>query len=177
MKINRKARRDGGRGQLVDALRAWEKVSMAASMRAFLQYAKEHGLSVPQIGALMRISHRGACGVSDLGDELGVTNAAASQMLERLVQGGLVERREDPDDRRAKRIALTERGSRLVQGTVEMRLRQFAELADRLDPPARTRAAAALRTLVEHSGLPPHPPIPAAAATSPRSNAKEHSSR
>lgn len=142
---------------------------MTASMRAFLQFAKEHGLSVPQIGALLRISHRGACGVSDLGDELGVTSAAASQMLERLVQGGLVERREDPDDRRAKRIELTDRGSRLVQATVELRRRQFSELAARLDPRERARAAAALRALVAASDVPEaahHLPI-----------AKEHPSR
>lgn len=154
MRLNRKARRDDGRERLVDALREWEKVSLATSLRAFLQFAKEQGLSVPQIGALIVIHHRGACGVTDVGDELGVTSAAASQMLERLVQAGLVERREDPDDRRAKRIALTERGLRQVQGSMEIRQRQFAKLADRMSPRERANAAAALRTLVAASGAP-----------------------
>lgn len=169
MRLNRKARRDGGREQLVEALRAWEKVSLATSMHAFLQYAKEHGLSVPQIGALIGIHHRGACGVSDVGDELGVTRAAASQMLERLVQAGLVERREDPDDRRAKRIVLTERGLRQVRGSMEIRQRQFAELADRMSPRERALAAAALRTLVAASG--------ASVAAHRPSTAQEHHPR
>ena len=140
------------RGRFLDALREWTAVSMSASMGALLQFVKEQGLSAPQIGALIHIKNRHACGVTDVGDDLGVTSAAASQMLERLVQGGLVERREDPDDRRAKRIMLTERGHRVLQGTLEARQRQFAALADRLSPHQRDRAAAALRVLVAHSG-------------------------
>jgi len=146
---------------------------MSTSMGAFLQYAKEQGLSVPQIGALIHINSRVTCGVTDVGDDLGVTSAAASQMLERLVQSGLIERHEDPDDRRAKRIVLTERGHRLVLGIVEIRQRQFADLADRLSPHERHLAAAALRNLVALSGT----SASKAAPVQPRQNAKEHLDR
>jgi DNA-binding MarR family transcriptional regulator len=161
------------REQVISALRDWEHVSMSTTMGAFLQFAKEQGMSAPQIGALIHIDHRGACGVTDIGDELGVTSAAASQMLERLVQGGLVERREDPDDRRAKRIVLTERGHRLVRGIGEIRQRQFAALADTMSPRERGLVAAALRTLVAHSGDVPARPTPLHV----RPNAKEHPDR
>jgi DNA-binding MarR family transcriptional regulator len=148
---------------------------MSTSMGAFIQYAKEQGLSVPQIGALIHINTRGTCGVTDVGDDLGVTSAAASQMLERLVQGGLVERREDPDDRRAKRIVLTERGLRLVHGSMEIRQRQFADLADRMSSHERDLAIAALRTLVARNGDPSSSPKHGLAQ--PRKNAKEHHDR
>jgi len=161
------------RDQLISALRDWEHVSMSTTMGAFLQFAKEQGMSAPQIGALIHIDHRGACGVTDIGDELGVTSAAASQMLERLVQGGLVERREDPDDRRAKRIVLTERGHRLVRGVGEIRQRRFAALADTMSPRECGLVAAALRTLVAHSGAAQARPMPVHA----RPNAKEHPDR
>ena len=47
-----------------------------------------------------------------------VSNAAASQLVERLVQQGLVERREDPMNRRTKILRLTEQGKALIQSSV-----------------------------------------------------------
>jgi DNA-binding MarR family transcriptional regulator len=146
---------------------------MSTSMGTFLQFAKEQGLSVPQIGALFHINSRGTCGVTDIGDDLGVTSAAASQMLERLVQNGLVERREDPDDRRAKRIELTARGLRMVRGIMEIRQRQFAALAERMSPDERDLAISALRTLVARSGASTSKTVP----VQPRQNAKERHDR
>jgi DNA-binding MarR family transcriptional regulator len=154
------------RDQLTQALREWTEAFMSTSMGTFLQFAKEQGLSVAQIGALFHINTRGFCGVTDIGDDLGVTSAAASQMLERLVQNGLVERREDPDDRRAKRIVLTERGS------MEARQRWFADLAERMSPNERDLAITALRTLVARNGAMPSPSKHSPAQ--PRQNAKEH---
>ena len=168
------------RQRFLDALREWTAVSMRTSMGAFLQFAKEQGLSVPQIGALFHISERGTCGVTDVGEDLGVTSAAASQMLERLVQAGLVERREDPDDRRAKRIVLTGRGHRLVKETMEARQHHFAALADRLSAREREQAAEALRTLVARSGAPGAAHAGASPHDAPshhRPHAKEHPDR
>jgi DNA-binding MarR family transcriptional regulator len=162
------------REQFLGALREWTGVFMSTSMGAFLQFAKEQGLSVPQIGALFHVKSRGTCGVSDIGDDLGVTHAAASQMLERLVQNGLVERHEDPDDRRAKQIVLTERGRRVVRGSMEARQRWFAALADVLSPRERDLAAAALHTLVARSGA---SSSTKQAPIQPQRNAKEHPDR
>ncbi len=83
------------------ALQNWVGMFMHRSMRDSIRFAKENGLSMSQVGAMFHIRH-GVDGVSDIGDDLGVTSAAASQMLERLVQAGLVTRTEDPHDRRAK---------------------------------------------------------------------------
>jgi DNA-binding MarR family transcriptional regulator len=148
------------RNQFIDALREWTEAFMSTSMGEFLQFAKEQGLSVPQIGALFHINSRGTCGVSAIGDDLGVTSAAASQMLERLVQNGLVERSEDPNDRRAKQIVLTERGHRVVRGSMEIRQRWFSALADRLSPQERDHAAAMLRNLAAHAGAHTDAPVP-----------------
>jgi DNA-binding MarR family transcriptional regulator len=160
------------REQFIGALREWAEAFMSSSMGAFLQFAKEHGVSVPQIGALFHINSRGTCGVSDIGDDLGVTHPAASQMLERLVQSGLVERHEDPDDRRARQIVLTERGHRVVRGSLEARQRWFTALADVLSPHERDLATESLRTLVARSSASSkHAPA------HPQRNAKEHPDR
>ncbi len=129
------------------ALQDWTGAFMRNSMRSFLLFSKERGLSVPQIGALFRI-HRGDCSVSDLGSELGVTNAAASQMLEGLVKEDLARRSEDPNDRRAKKLMLTEKGRRLLSESIRARQGWLNSLADGLSAPEQAQAAAALRMLV-----------------------------
>jgi DNA-binding MarR family transcriptional regulator len=78
-------------------------------------YARDKGLTMAQFGAMVQIFRKGGCGVSDIGSDLGVTNSAASQMLERLVQLQLITRTEDPSDRRVKLIVLTEKGRQILQ--------------------------------------------------------------
>ena len=58
---------------------------------------------MPQIYTLMYLYHEGEMRYPDIGVLMGVGKAAASQLVERLVQQDLVERVEDENDRRAKR--------------------------------------------------------------------------
>ena len=139
-------------GQFTSALRAWVGVSMRQSMRHLLLYSRESGLSMSQVGALMLVYRKGVSGVSDIGDHLGITSAAASQMLERLVQQGIVLRSEDPHDRRVKQIALTEKGGRILQESVQARQNWVHDLARLLTPTEQKQVTAALNLLVEKSG-------------------------
>ncbi len=47
---------------------------------------------------------------ADIASHLGVSKQAAAQLVDRLVRGGYVERREHPADRRARLLVLTDRG-------------------------------------------------------------------
>ena len=69
----------------------WAEVYMARSMHDMVQFIKNLGISMPQLSTLMHLHYRGACGVSDIGGHLGVTSPAASQMIDRMVQQGLLE--------------------------------------------------------------------------------------
>jgi MarR family transcriptional regulator for hemolysin len=100
---------------LVATLHEWFGIFRRRLMGNFFIYARDRGLTMAQFGAMLRIYHKGACGVSDIGSDLGVTNSAASQMLERLVQLKLVTRSEDPSDRRVKQIVLTDKGRQIIQ--------------------------------------------------------------
>ena len=62
---------------------------------------------MPLLSLPMRLHYGGGCGVNDIGKGFGVSGAAVSQMVERLVQAGLVARVEDPDDRRALVLRFT----------------------------------------------------------------------
>lgn len=120
--------------QFTAVLREWAEVFMNRSMRDSIQVWKDSGISMPQITTLMRLHYHGACGISEVGSHLGVTNAAASQMVEKLVQQGLLERAEDPDDRRAKQLTLTPKGRALIQKSLEARRRWLEELVTALTP-------------------------------------------
>jgi DNA-binding MarR family transcriptional regulator len=109
--------------QFSQVLREWAEVFMRRSMRDFVLFSKDSGISMSQLSTLMRLFHRGGCGVSDIGDQLGITNAAASQLIDKLVQQGLVLRSEGTHDRRVKHIALSEKGQALVQESIEVRRR------------------------------------------------------
>ncbi|AFD24604.1 MarR family winged helix-turn-helix transcriptional regulator [Deinococcus gobiensis] len=71
-------------------------------------------LSSRQIGVLFQLRAHGTQNVSALARSVGLTLSATSHLLERLVQHGLVVRSEDPDNRRQKRIALSDQGQGLL---------------------------------------------------------------
>ena len=117
--------------QLADALKNLADAFAHHSMGGFFHFAKTTELSPSQIGALLHISHHGSLGIMNIGGEMSMTGAGASQMIERLVQQGFVERHEDPEDRRSKRISLTERGERTIRESQAARQLWIADLASR----------------------------------------------
>jgi DNA-binding MarR family transcriptional regulator len=135
--------------QFQAVLREWFELVIRRSMRNFFHFARERGVSISQIGALFQIRHRGVCSVSDLSTEMGVSSAAASQMLETLVQQDFVRRTEDPKDRRAKQIVITEKGRRLLQESIRARQDWLAQLAGSFSSQEQERVAAALKMIIE----------------------------
>ena len=131
----------------VNAIRDWAEAFMQRSMHGFVSYAKEQNLSLHQFGALFHVQRTGGCAVTDIGNDLGITTAAVSQMLDRLLHQGLIAQTEDPNDRRVKRIELTEYGAKTVQASLEARQRWFGELADTMTRAEQDLAITALKTL------------------------------
>ena len=133
----------------VDVFLAWIEVSRSHSIRDFLRYSRESGLSMSQLGALYHIHRIGSSGVTDVGDHLGVTSAAASQMLERLVQQGLILRSVDPSDRRVKHVVLTAEGRQVLQESMRARQRWLYNLAEALSDPEKETLIAAFNLLID----------------------------
>lgn len=133
----------------VATLKEWTEISMRHSMRNFIRYARESGLSMSNLGAIFHIHRIGSCGVTELGDHLGVTSAAASQMLERLVQQELILRTEDPDDRRVKQIALTDKGHRILEEGIQARQGWMYDLAQSLSDSDKETIMVGLNLLIE----------------------------
>ena len=131
------------------SLRSWMDIVMHRSMRGWMTFAKSTGLSMPQFSILMQLHHKGPCGMSEISERFDITAAAASQLTEKLVQGGYIERAEDPNDRRAKSIQLTPKGRELVEAGMTERYRWMDELVSKLSAEDKPKVVEALKVLTE----------------------------
>jgi DNA-binding MarR family transcriptional regulator len=135
--------------QLPEVIHEWSKVFMHRTMRDNKRFMDEAGLSFPQINVLMGLFHGRNIGVSMIGKQMGVSNPAASQAIDRLVQMGFVERTEDPEDRRAKRLALTKKAQALMEKWIASRSQWVEGLTRALTPAQQEAVASALTLLTE----------------------------
>ena len=133
--------------QFTQAVRAWVDISTQRSMRGWSHHAKAGGLSMPQFSILMQLYYRGTCGLSEISERFEITSAAASQHVDNLVQVGLIERTEDPHDRRAKNIHLSAKGKSMIEKGIGERYRWIDQLAEGLSEKERERTAEALVVL------------------------------
>ena len=118
--------------QFSQAIRSWMDVFMHRSMRGWGLFAKSTGLSMPQFSVIMQLHHRGNCGIGDISERFDITNAAASQLVDKLVRSKFIKREEDLQDRRAKMLNLTEKGRVLIQRGIEERYRWLDQLSEKL---------------------------------------------
>jgi DNA-binding MarR family transcriptional regulator len=133
--------------QFNESIRSWMDVFMHRSMRGWGLFAKSTGLSMPQFSILMQLHHKGACGMSAISERFEVTPAAASQLVDKLVQSGFIVREEDPNDRRAKLLNLTDAGRDLIQQGMKERHLWLDQLSGRMTEAERIQVSEALDIL------------------------------
>ncbi|MBK8782281.1 MAG: MarR family transcriptional regulator [Anaerolineales bacterium] len=135
--------------RVTQPLREWMDVFMHRSMRGWSQFAKSTGLSMPQFSILMQLHYKGTTGLSEISERFDISAAAASQLVEKLVQSSYLERAEDPNDRRAKNLRLTPAGEKLVNDGIEERYRWMGELVSNLDVEDHAKISDALTLLTQ----------------------------
>jgi DNA-binding MarR family transcriptional regulator len=121
--------------------------SMHRSFHTFIRYIRESDLSFSQVNALFRLYHHGPDSVHDLANHLGITTAAVSQFLDPLIAAELVQRSENPDDRRMKLIALTEKGKHLVEKSTNTRHAWLSQLSQVLSDSEKAELLPAIKLL------------------------------
>ncbi len=121
-----------------------------------LREAAGKDITVPQLKLLKLVDNTEKLTIGGVAAFLGVSNAAASKAVDRLVRKMLLRRMEGESDRRMILLSLTEPGRRILQAYEEVREkklqelfssfsgRDFRETAEKLD-----RLSA---RIVEHSG-------------------------
>ncbi len=115
-------------------------------------------LTTAQVKVLRLIAMAGTQTIGDVAVFLGVSDAAASKAIDRLVKRRLLRRAEREDDRRTTEIALTSAGQKVVAAYNNARTRRLGRIF-REFAPERLKAAADLfdeiaASIVEHSDNP-----------------------
>ena len=82
-----------------------------------------------------------------------VSMPAASRMVDDLVRRGFAQRREDEDDRRMKRVCLTDGGRTAIRRLNAARLNGLDQFSNTLTTTERESLAQALRQLLEHEDI------------------------
>jgi DNA-binding MarR family transcriptional regulator len=96
-----------------------------------LDAVAELELSVSQARTLVMLDRLGgSAAVGVLAGRLPLSQGATSRVVEGLHRGGLVERQEDPSDRRVKRVTITPAGRATVERFDEFREAKVAALHD-----------------------------------------------
>lgn len=103
---------------------------------------------MPHLNILMQLYYHGPESLLALRQTMLTSRAAATQLVDRLVQLNLVERNEDIRDRRVKMIHLTDDGRKLVSDTLAARDRWMEQLTEEFSAEEQRSIAASLNLLV-----------------------------
>jgi DNA-binding MarR family transcriptional regulator len=116
-------------------------------IRTEMRSQRESSLSVPQFRLLAFLSRHPEASLSEVAEHLGVTRATASAMTERLVQHGLVDRADHPQERRHIMLKLTESGIIRLDQMRDSTRRKVAHVLGELTAEELTKASAVLTLL------------------------------
>ncbi len=127
-------------------LQQWEFVRAALSSAGprWLQL----DLTMGQLKALVTVAEAGPLPVGRLGAALGIGKPAATLLVDALVRRGLVERSEDPEDRRRTLVRLSAQGGELMDELLRGRRDRLAGWLAQLDDDDLLALARGLRALV-----------------------------
>lgn len=114
--------------RLKKALLEWSNTFMQLSLNDLSRYAHSVGLSLAQTSILMHLHFHGACEVTRFSEMLQISRAAASQMIERLVQQDVVYRFPSHNDRRVRLVDLTASGEKIITESLDARVEWVNEL-------------------------------------------------
>jgi MarR family transcriptional regulator, organic hydroperoxide resistance regulator len=131
--------------EIEEALGALQQIQRTVMASTWGRWA-DLDLTVNQVKALHILGQCGELTVGALAERQGRKLPAASVLADNLVQAGLVERSDDPEDRRRVQLRLTARGEEIVQRPHEVGelMRSWIERLDREDVRALAQGLRAL---------------------------------
>jgi DNA-binding MarR family transcriptional regulator len=117
--------------------------------RRFDREMLREGASLAQTKLLLMIgAENGTARAADLATRLGLAPRSVTEALDALEREGLIIRTPDPDDRRAKRLAITSSGAAAIAVTEPLRQRLCREIVSVLDDEERDRCHDAIKKML-----------------------------
>ncbi|HEX9966822.1 MAG TPA: MarR family transcriptional regulator, partial [Solirubrobacterales bacterium] len=122
-----------------------------------IQVIEETGLSMTQCKALLELGGLGEATeprqIGDLAETFGVSVPSMSRAVDSLVRARLATRVEDAEDRRVRRVAITEKGKKLVDRLLVVRQAGMEAFAESLSAPQRRKLDAAIDALMDREDI------------------------
>lgn len=113
------------------------------------RYRTEFGLSIPEWRVLAHLAQSGSVSVREIHARVDMDKSKVSRAAARLETAGLIEKRENPDDRRLLDMRLTEAGRALIARIVPIADAYQAEVVAKLAEDAPAFRAALLKLIGE----------------------------
>ncbi|MEU4295118.1 MarR family transcriptional regulator [Kribbella sp. NPDC026596] len=146
--------------EVVAAVLTASRVLVGVSARSLAQV--EESVTLTQFRTLVVLDGHGPSRLNLLAERLDVTASTALRMVDRLIAGGLVDRRENAQDRREVVIDLTSDGRSLVRKVTRKRRVEIERIVRGM-PVGRRREL--VRALVAFAGAADEPAVVAEAAS------------
>ena len=108
--------------EFYDKMSSWEQ-----------SVVKGTGYSLAQVHTIEVLGNHGAMRMKELAEKLGITTGTLTVQVDKLVNGGLIERVPHPQDRRAIVVGLTEQGLILHRQHNQLHLKLVQDLTQGLD--------------------------------------------
>ena len=126
--------------RFVDAIEYLNRQLHSANLQEWLIL----DMTSPQVKALMLLEGVGPMRMGMIAGHLGTTLSASTNIIDRLVEKGLVERHSDPHDRRVVVCKSTNRGGQAVEQFWRIGRERLLPIAEAMDP---QQLAGAVRVL------------------------------
>ena len=134
----------------VDAVMLAARVLVGVSARSMAAVADV--VTPPQFRLLVMVASRGPLNLAAVAEGMAVHPSNATRACDRLVVAGLLDRRDNPADRRNLLLELTPAGHELVKRVMNDRRAAIAEILDRMPPSRRRTLAGSMRSFVAAAG-------------------------
>lgn len=136
------------------ALRLW--VALARAHNAVAAQAQadaaRHGLTLAEFGVLEALHHRGPMLLGEVQRRILVSSGGITYLVDRLEKRGLVERRDCPEDRRARFAALTSEGEAFMARVFPEHAARIKAALSGLGKKEKREALRLLREVIRSAG-------------------------
>ena len=124
---------------------------VARLLRTYADYkAAQFGITRAQWAVLVRMERSEGLNQTELADMLDLQPITLTRLLDKLSDSGLIERRPDPDDRRAKRLFLTPAARPLLKRLAELGEETMTSTLAGIDPESIAKMVSQLAIVKEN---------------------------
>jgi DNA-binding MarR family transcriptional regulator len=120
------------RSRLLDEIGSLEIRLLALGLPEETSTLLDYNITLQQMRTFALILARGQTPITKVANALGIRPNVATGIIQRLVDRGLIERHEDPGDRRVRLLTVTDQGLALLDEVSGIVLARGRKLLDRL---------------------------------------------